>query len=60
VHSPGRSFEILKPYVVVKKYYFWPGMKIDVKKYVKRCLLCPMNKVKQAKYPCFVVIIDNT
>ena len=45
---------------IVKKNYFWLGLKIDVKIYVKRCLLCPMNKVKQAKYPCFVVIIDNT
>ena len=33
-----------KTFAVVKKYYFWLGLKRDVKNYVERCLLCQTNK----------------
>ena len=36
-----------KTYAAVKKYYFWPRLKRDVKDHVERCLLCQTNKVKQ-------------
>jgi hypothetical protein len=40
-----------KTYAVVKKYYFWPGLKRDVKDHVEKCLLCQTNKVEQVKHP---------
>ena len=39
-----------KTYATNKKYYFWPGLKKDVKDHVERCLLCQTNKVEKIKY----------
>ena len=29
-----------KTYMAVKRHYYWPGMKKDIKEYVERCLKC--------------------
>jgi len=30
---------------LIKRNYWWPGIKEDVKKYVQRCTKCQQNKV---------------
>jgi len=36
---------------LVKKNYWWPELKGDIKKYVQRCFKCQQNKVQhQRKY----------
>ena len=40
-----------KTYAAVKKYYFWPILKRDVKDHVDRCWLCETNKVEQVNHP---------
>ena len=39
-----------KTRALVKKRYFWSGLKRDVNDHVKRCLLCQTNKVEQVKH----------
>jgi len=31
---------------LIKKTYWWPGLKEDVKKYIQRCFKCQQNKVQ--------------
>ena len=31
---------------LLKRIYWWPGLKEDVKKYMQRCLKCQQNKVQ--------------
>jgi len=31
---------------LLKRMYWWPGLKEDVKKYVQRCFKCQQNKVQ--------------
>jgi len=31
---------------LVKRNYWWPGLKEDIKKYVKGCIKCQQNKVQ--------------
>ena len=40
-----------KTYMAVKRHYYWPGMKRDVKEYVDRCLKCQVSKSEQVKNP---------
>ncbi|XP_024515214.1 uncharacterized protein LOC112340634 [Selaginella moellendorffii] len=41
---------VLRMYMLVKKYSFWPGMKSNVKKYVCGCLICQAVKVDYQKF----------
>ena len=34
---------------LIKRNYWWPGLKEDVKKYVQGCLRCQQNKVQHQK-----------
>jgi len=34
---------------LVKKKYWWPGLKEDIKKYVQRCFKCQQNKVQHQR-----------
>ena len=34
---------------LIKKSYWWPGIKRDIKKYVQRCMKCQQNKVQYIK-----------
>ena len=34
---------------LIKKSYWWPGIKRDIKKYVQRCMKCQQNKVYYIK-----------
>ena len=34
---------------LIKRNYWWPGMKEDVKKYVQECMKCQQNKVQHQK-----------
>lgn len=43
-----------KTYMAVKRHYYWPGMKKDVKEYVERCLKCQVSKSEQVKSPGFL------
>ena len=40
-----------KTYMAVKRHYYWPGMKKDIKEYVERCLKCQISKTEQVKDP---------
>jgi len=34
---------------LLKRTYWWPGLKEDVKKYIQRCFKCQQNKVQHQK-----------
>ena len=34
---------------LIKKTYWWPGLKEDVKKYIQRCFKCQQNKVQHQR-----------
>jgi len=34
---------------LIKRNYWWPGVKEDVKKYVQECTKCQQNKVQHQK-----------
>jgi len=34
---------------LLKKMYWWPGLKEDVKKYIQRCFKCQQNKVQHQR-----------
>ena len=36
---------------LIKRNYWWPGIKEDVKKYVQECIKCQQNKVQYQKKP---------
>jgi len=36
---------------LVKRNYWWPGIKEDIKKYVQECIKCQQNKVQHQKKP---------
>jgi hypothetical protein len=40
-----------KTYMAIKRHYYWPGMKKDIKEYVERCLKCQTSKAEQVKDP---------
>ena len=39
----------LKTYHLVKKEFFWDGLKSDIQKFVAECLVCQHNKVEKIK-----------
>ena len=36
---------------LVKKNYWWPGIKKNIKKYIQGCIKCQQNKVQHQKKP---------
>ncbi|XP_024532411.1 uncharacterized protein K02A2.6-like [Selaginella moellendorffii] len=46
VGHPG----VLRTYMLVKRHFFWPGMKSNVEKYVGGCLTCQAVKVDHQKF----------
>ena len=38
-----RQYRMLE---LLKRTYWWPGLKDDIKKYMQRCLKCQQNKVQ--------------
>lgn len=40
---------IAKTLAAVARLYWWPGMSVDIAKYVKSCLLCQRNKASNQK-----------
>ena len=34
---------------LIKKNYWWPGIKEDIKKYVQECTKCQQNKIQHMK-----------
>jgi len=36
---------------LLKRNYWWPGLKEDVRKYIQRCFKCQQNKVQHQKKP---------
>ena len=38
-----------KTYISVKRRYYWPGMKKNIKEYLTRCLKCQVSKSEQMK-----------
>jgi hypothetical protein len=47
----GGHSGFLKTYHRVKKELFWDGFKIDVQRFVEKCLVCQKNKVETIKTP---------
>jgi hypothetical protein len=47
----GGNSGFLKNYHRVKKDFFGDGLKIDVKRFVEKCLVCQQNKVETIKTP---------
>jgi len=45
VEHPGQQ----KMMELIKRNYWWPGIKTDVKKYVQGCFKCQQNKVQHMK-----------
>ena len=37
---------------LIKRTYWWPGLKEDIKKYVQGCVKCQQNKVQHQKRAC--------
>jgi Integrase zinc binding domain len=47
-------------YNVVKQHYWWPGLKIFVKNYVKGCGICQQFKINQnPSHPSFIPVIST-
>ena len=36
---------------LIKRQYYWKGMKKDVRKYIANCILCQQEKAKVQQYP---------
>ena len=47
-----------KTYMAIKRHYFWPGMKRDIKLYVERCFKCQVSKIEQVKNPGLLKPLD--
>ena len=45
VEHPGQQ----RMLELIKKNYWWPGIKEDVKKYIQECFKCQQNKIKHQK-----------
>jgi Integrase zinc binding domain len=53
VGHPGE----LETYNVVKQHYWWPGLRIFVKNYVKGCGICQQFKIDQnPSHPSFIPV----
>ena len=47
----GRHLGFLKKYHMVKKEFFWEGLKSNIQRFVEECLVCQQNKVETIKIP---------
>jgi hypothetical protein len=47
----GGHSGFLKTYHRVKKDFFWDGLKINVQRFVEKCVVCQQNKVETIKTP---------
>ena len=47
VEHPGQQ----RMLELIKRNYWWPGLKEDVKKYIQGCFKCQQNKVQHQKKP---------
>jgi len=45
IGHPGQQWMI----ELIKKNYWWPGIKNDVKKYIQECFKCQQNKMQYIK-----------
>ena len=43
---------------LVKRNYWWPGLKEDIKKYVQKCFKCQQNKVQHQKKSGELYLLD--
>ena len=48
-----------RTYYMMKEYFFWPGMKNDVKSVIKKCKVCQMNKITAGKSYGLLPVKDN-
>jgi hypothetical protein len=48
-----------KTYAQLISFYFWLGMRYDVKKFVEKCRICPVCKRKTSEHK-FVSTNSNT
>ena len=39
-----------EPTMLLKRLYYWKGMKTDINIYVKQCKLCQMQNIVPVKY----------
>lgn len=53
MHDPpiGGHSSNLVIYQRMKTYFYWPGLKKDVEKYVQLCDACKRSKAENCKYP---------
>lgn len=49
IHDAGFAghFSVERSYLRAKERFFWPGMYVDVKHYVRRCVTCDLSRVNQ-------------
>jgi hypothetical protein len=47
----GGHSGFLKTYHMLKKDFFWDGLKFDIQMFVVECLVCQQNKVETIKTP---------
>ena len=47
----GGHSGFLKTYHMVKKEFFWDGLKSDIQNFVEKCLVCQQNKVDTIMTP---------
>ncbi|KAL7295334.1 hypothetical protein TKK_0011363 [Trichogramma kaykai] len=61
IHSSaiGGHKGITKTYRRMKTLYFWPNMKKDVRKFVRRCVTCQLKKLVRVKTRQSLVITDT-
>ena len=54
LHTPpiGGHLGLLKTYHMVKNIFFYEGVKIDVQKFVEKCLFSQQNKGEEIKKTC--------
>ena len=45
VRHPGQQRKL----ELIKRNYWWPGIKEDIKKYIQGCFKCQQNKVQHQK-----------
>jgi len=50
-HKPADVGQLGQQWMIelIKRNYWWPGIKNDVKKYVQECFKCQQNKVQYIK-----------
>jgi hypothetical protein len=58
-HSGGLAgnFEHEKTFVQLKNFYYWPRMRMDVKKFINGCRISPAHKGEKTKYMVVSTIV---